>query len=163
MPHLSISFREVCPYFCPHECGQKYGQTCERVVDRCLARPECDPQGSSGPPGALATTPRASPLPTMAFRDTPRASGGDETMDGLSCPHHIEKSAHISVHIHVDRNMDSVYFPAGFFSPGGVFSGRVFSGGLFFSAQYMDSAQGNLGGAFATRRVSLCRPPYRPS
>ena len=48
-------------------------------------------------------------MPLMAFRDTPRASGGDETMDGLSCPHLIEKSAHISVHIHVDRRMDRVY------------------------------------------------------
>ena len=85
-------------------------------------------------------------------------------MDGLSCPHHIEKSAHISVDMNVDRNMDSVYFPAGFFfPPAGDFLAGHFLAAFFFSAQYMDSARGNLGGAFATRRVSLCRPPYRPS
>ena len=56
------------------------------------------PLGSCAAPEVLRT-PGASYLPTMAFRDTPRACG----------PWRAHNSVHISVHLQVDTNMDRVY------------------------------------------------------
>ena len=98
-------------------------------------------------------TPGASRIPTMVSCDTPRALRPH-------CPYHFKNSVRISVHIHVDRNMDIVYFQAGLFFLAGYFhiprqKNHTYS--------YIRSEEGDLGGAFARRHGSLCRPPYRPS